>query len=153
MPFGHSRFCKCDPIGSLNDYSCSPPGVGAVSVVSSALLFLCFLAEGLAEDSADDSALVDFSMLVAFSPLVDFFELLVLELDGLPVASAAAPVLELALRVALVGEALALAAAEAVAAAVADAVALGEALAEADALGEALAIGDALMPAVALGEA
>jgi hypothetical protein len=43
------------------------------------LLFLCelFLPEGLADDSA----------LVAFSPLVDFFELFVLELDGLPVVS------------------------------------------------------------------
>src|SRR5256885_6072916 len=149
MPFEHSRFCKCDPIGSLNDYSCSPSGVGAVSVAPSVLLFLCFLAEGLAEDSADDSAVVDFSALVAFSPLVDFFELLVLELDGLPVASAAAPVLELALCVALVGEALA--PAEVVAAA--DAVALGEALAETVALGEALAMGDALILAVALGEA
>jgi hypothetical protein len=153
MPFGHSRFCKCDPIGSLNDYSCSPPGVGAVSVAPSVLLFLCFLAEGLAEESA----LVDFSALVAFSPLVDFFELLVLELDGLPVSSAAVPVLEVALCVALVGEALALAAAEAVAAAVADAVALGEALAETVALGEALAetvaLGEALIPAEALGEA
>jgi hypothetical protein len=117
------------------------------------LLFLCelFLLEGLAEDSADDSALVDFSVLVAFSPLVDFFELFVLELDGLPVVSAADPVLVLAPRVALEGDALALAAAEAVGAAVA----LGEALAEADALGEALAVGDALIPtdALALGEA
>jgi hypothetical protein len=113
------------------------------------LLFLCFLPEGLAEDSADDSALVDFSVLVAFSPLVDFFELFVLELDGLPVVSAAGPVLVLAPRVALVGDALALASAEAVA----DALALGEALAEADALGEALAVGDALTPADALGEA
>jgi hypothetical protein len=150
---GIPAFADATPIGSLNVYSCSPPGVGAVSVASSVLLFLCFLAEGLAEDSADDSALVDFSALVAFSPLVDFFELLVLELDGLPVASAAAPVLELALCVALVGEALALAAAEAVAAAVADAVALGEALAEAVALGEALAVGEALIPTDALGEA
>jgi hypothetical protein len=47
------------------------------------LLFLCelFLLEGLADDSAEDSALV------AFSPLVDFFELFVRELDGLPAVS------------------------------------------------------------------
>jgi hypothetical protein len=108
------------------------------------LLFLCFLPEGLAEDSADDSALVDFSVLVAFSPLVDFFELFVLELDGVPVVSAEDPVLVLAPRVALVGDALALASA--------DALALGEALAEVDALAEALAVGDALTPADALGE-
>ena len=46
------------------------------------LLFLCelFLPEGLADDSAEDSALV------GFSALVDFFEAFVLE--GLPVVSA-----------------------------------------------------------------
>ena len=75
MPFGHSRFNKCDPIGSLNNYSCSPPGVGAVSVPS-VRVFLCelFLPEGLADDSAEDSV-----------PVV-FFELFVV--DGLPVVSA-----------------------------------------------------------------
>lgn len=102
---------------------------------------MCFLPEGLAEDSADES------------PVVDFFELFVLELDGLPVVSAAAPLLVLAPRIALVGDVLALAlgAAEAVA----DAVALGETLAAADALGEAVAAGDALIPtdALAFGEA
>jgi hypothetical protein len=131
------------------------------------LLFLCelFLPEGLADDSAEDSALV------AFSPLVDFFELFVLELDGLPVVSGEdspvvpcvvwsalcraeagdVPVLAFVPCVALPGDALSLAAAEAVAAAVA----LGEALAEADALGVMLAAGDALIPtdALALGEA
>ena len=54
----------------------------------SVLVFLCelFLLEGLADDSAEGSSLVDFSALVAFSPLVDFFEPFVLEL---PVVSAA----------------------------------------------------------------
>ena len=151
MLFGHSRFCKCDSVGSLDDYSCSPSGVGAASVAPSVLLFLCelFLLEGVPDASAKDSALVDFSALVAFCPLVDFFELFVLELDGLPVVSAADPVLALAPRVALVGDTLALAAAEAVA----DAVALGEALTDADPLGEALAVGDSLIPTDALGEA
>lgn len=67
--------CKYDSIRSLNNYSCSPPGVALVSAPS-VLLFLCelFLPEGLADDSADDSA------------LVDFFELFAL--DGLPVVSA-----------------------------------------------------------------
>ena len=120
------------------------------------LFFLeLFLSEGL--DSADDSALVDFSALVAVSPLLDFFELLVLELDGLPVVSVAdsslapfgvVPALVLGLRVAL-GDALALAVAEAVAAAVA----LGEGVAEADALGDAVAAVDVLVPTDALGEA
>jgi hypothetical protein len=151
MLFGHSRFYKCDPVGSLNDYSCSPSGVGAVSVAPSVLLFLCelFLLEGVPDVSAEDSALVDFSALVAFSPLVDFFELFGLELAGLSVVSAADLVLALAPRVALVGDVLALAAAEAVA----DAVALGEALANADALGEALAAGDSLVPTDAVGAA
>ena len=121
----------------------------------SVLLFLCelFLLEGLPDVSTEDSALVDFSALVAFSPLADFFELFVLEPDGLPVVSAADPVLVLAPRVALLGDALALALAAAEA--VADALALGEAVAEADALGEALAVGDGLIPtdALALGEA
>ena len=121
----------------------------------SVLLFLCelFLLEGLPDVSGEDSALVDFSALVAFSPLADFFELFVLEPDGLPVVSAADPVLVLAPRVALLGDALALALAAAEA--VADALALGEAVAEADALGEALAVGDGLIPtdALALGEA
>jgi hypothetical protein len=45
------------------------------------------LPEGLADDSAEDSALVDFSALLAFSPLVDFFELFVLD-DGVPALSA-----------------------------------------------------------------
>jgi len=152
MPLGHSRFfCKRDPIGSLNDYSCSPPGVGAVSVAPSVLVFLweLFLPEGLGEDSADSS-------------LVDFLELFLLELDGLPVVSPAdssvvpcgdsepalwrvevepgvVPAFD---RGALLGDALALATAEAVA----DALALGAALAEADSLGDALAAGDALIP-------
>ena len=71
-------------------YSCSPPGVGSVSVAPSVLVFLCelFLLEGVPDVSAEDSALVDFSALVAFSPLVDFFELFVLELDGLVALSA-----------------------------------------------------------------
>jgi hypothetical protein len=104
-------------------------------VASSVLLFLCelFLLEGVPDVSGEDSALVDFS-----AP-ADFFELFVLELDGLPVVSAADPVLALAPRVALLGDALALAAAEAVA--------------DAAALGEALAVGDALIPTDALGEA
>jgi len=53
------------------------------------VVFLCelFLFEGLAEDSAEDSALVDFSALVAFSPLVDFFEPFVLD-DDVPALSA-----------------------------------------------------------------
>jgi len=114
-------------------------------VAPSVLLFLCelFLFEGLPDVSAEDSALVD------FSALADFFELFVLEPDGLPVVSAADPVLVLAPRVALLGDALALALAAAEA--VADALALGEA----DALGEALAVGDGLIPtdALALGEA
>ena len=69
-------------------YSCSPPGVGSVSVAPSVVLFFfeLFLPEGLADVSAEDSVLVDFSALVAFSPLVDFFEPFVL--DGLPVVSA-----------------------------------------------------------------
>jgi hypothetical protein len=56
-------------------YSCSPPGVGAVSAPSG-LIFLCefFLPEGVADDSAEDSV------------PVDFFELFVV--DGLPVVSA-----------------------------------------------------------------
>lgn len=107
--------------------------------------------EGFGEDSADDSS------------VVDFFELFLLELEGLPVVSLAdSPVVscadsESALwrvevepgvvpafeRDALLGDALALAAAEAVA----DALALGAALAEADSLGDALAAGDALIPA------
>ena len=51
----------------------------------SVLVFLCelFLLEGVAEDSADDSALVD------FSALPDFLELFVPELDGLPAVSPA----------------------------------------------------------------
>jgi hypothetical protein len=120
-------------------------------VAPSLLLFLCelFLLEGVPDVSAEDSALVDFSALVAFSPLVDFFELFVLELDGLSVVSAVDLFLAPEPRVALVGDALALAAAEAVA----DTVALGEALADADALGEALAVGDSLIPTDALGEA
>jgi len=75
MPFRHSRFHKYDPVGSLNNYSCSPPGVGAVSAPSG-LIFLCefFLPEGVADDSAEDSV------------PVDFFELFVV--DGLPVVSA-----------------------------------------------------------------
>jgi len=62
------------PIRPLSNYSCSPPGVGAVSLPS--VLFLCelFLPEGLAEDPAEDSA------------LVDFFEAFLL--DGLPVVFA-----------------------------------------------------------------
>jgi len=57
-------------------------------VAPSVLVFFfeLFLLEGLADDSAEDSSLVDFSALVAFSPLVDFFEPFVL---GLPVVSAA----------------------------------------------------------------
>ena len=127
----------------------------------SVLLFLCelFLLEGLADVSAEDSALVDFSALVAFSPVVDFFELLLLELEEPPVVSVAdsslapfgvAPALELGLRVAL-GDAAA--PAVAVAEAVAAAVALGDAVAEAVALGDALAVGDALTPVAGLGEA
>jgi len=63
-------------------YSCSPPGVGAVSAAPSVLLFLCelFLLEGVPDVSAEDSALV------GSSALVDFFEAFVL--DGLPVVSA-----------------------------------------------------------------
>jgi hypothetical protein len=117
------------------------------------LLFLCelFLLEGLPDVSAEDSVLADF-----FEPFV---------LDGLPVASAAdsslvpfviwsplwrgetgdVSVLALPLRVALLGEALALAAAEAVA----DVLALGEA----DAAGVMLAAGDALISGAAFGEA
>ncbi len=70
-------------------YSCSPPGVGSVSVAPSVLLFLCelFLLEGVPDVSAEDSALVDFSALVAFSPLVDFFEPFVLD-DEVPALSA-----------------------------------------------------------------
>ena len=125
------------------------------------MLFLCelFFPEGLADVSAEDSVLVD------FSALLDFFELLV---DGLlPVSDAGdssptvlfvvssplrrgetgdAPVLAFPPRVALEGEALALAAAEAVAAAVA----LGAVLAEAFGAGDMLAAGDALIPADAL---
>src|SRR2546423_12995262 len=88
MLFGHSRFRQRGPIRPLNDYSCSPPGVGAVSVAPSVLVFFfeLFLLEGLVDDSAEGSSLVDFSALVAFSPLVDFFEPFVL--DGLPVVSA-----------------------------------------------------------------
>jgi hypothetical protein len=103
----------------LRNYSCSPPGVGAVSAPS-VLVFLCelFLVEGLADDSAADCVVVD------FSALEDFVEAFLLEVDGLPVVSAGeAPVF---VRVALFGEALALGAAEAVAAAVA----LGEAVAD-----------------------
>ncbi len=61
-----------------NHYSCSPPGVGAVSAPS-VLVFLCelFLPAGLPDVSAEDS------VLAGFSALVDFFELFVL--DGLPV--------------------------------------------------------------------
>ena len=44
--------------------------------------FELFLLEGLSDVAPEDSGLVD------FSALVDFFELLVLELDGLPVVSA-----------------------------------------------------------------
>jgi len=66
---------------SLNSYSCSPPGVGAVSDPSVLFFFELFLLEGLADVSAADSVLVDFSAPVAF------FELLVLERDGLPVIS------------------------------------------------------------------
>jgi hypothetical protein len=75
MPFGHRRFGKCDPIGTSNNYSCSPPGVGAVSAPS-VLVFLCelFLPEGLADDSAE------------YSVPVDFFELFVV--DGLLLVSA-----------------------------------------------------------------
>ena len=81
------------------------------------LVFLCelFLPEGLADVLAEDSALV------AFSPLVDFFELLCRgETGDAPVFAFASP------NVALPGDALALAAADALADA--DAVALGEAL-------------------------
>ena len=64
-------------------YSCSPPGVGDVSVAPSVLVFLCelFLLEGVPDVSAEDSALV------AFSPLVDFFEPFVLD-DEVPALSA-----------------------------------------------------------------
>lgn len=115
------------------------------------LLFLCelFLLEGLPDVSAEDSVLVDF-----FEPFV---------LDGLAVASAAdsslvpfviwsplwrgetgdVSVLALPARVALLGEALALAAGEA------DSLTL----AEADAPGVMLAAGDALISGAAFGEA
>jgi len=49
--------------------------------------FELFLLEGVPDVSAEDSALVDFSALLAFSPLVDFFEVLVLD-DGVPALSA-----------------------------------------------------------------
>jgi len=49
--------------------------------------FELFLLEGVPDVSAEDSALVDFSALLAFSPLVDFFELFVLD-DGVPALSA-----------------------------------------------------------------
>lgn len=53
----------------------------------SVLLFLCelFLLEGVPDDSAEDASVLDFSVLDAFSPLVDFFELFV----ELPVVAAA----------------------------------------------------------------
>ena len=104
--------------GPLRNYSCSPPGVGAVSAPSVLFLRELFLVEGPADDSAADCVVVD------FSALEDFVEAFLLEVDGLPVVSAGeAPVF---VRVALFGEALALGAAEAVAAAVA----LGEAVAD-----------------------
>ena len=108
MPFGHSRFDKCDPTGSLNNYSCSPPGV-EVGSAPSLRLFLCepFLPDGLAPVSAEDAELVE---LVAFSVLLDFFDFFVV---GAPPLLAAR-------------DALALAAGEAVAAALGEAVADGD---------------------------
>jgi hypothetical protein len=110
------------------------------------LVFLCelFFPEGLDDDSADDSALVDFSV------LVDFFELFVGEgeLEG---SARDAPLVPC-------GDALDLARAPEVdllgtlALAAAEAVALGEAVAEAVSLGDAVAAGEVFTEADALGE-
>lgn len=85
MPERHSRSRKFGATWPQNNYSCSPPGVGAVSAPS-VLLFSCelFLLEGVPDDSAADSVPVD------FSALTDFFELFILELDGLPLPAAGA---------------------------------------------------------------
>jgi hypothetical protein len=123
MPFGHSRFDKCDPTGSLNNYSCSPPGV-EVGSAPSVRLFLCepFLPDGLAPVSGKDAELVE---LVAFSALLDFFEFF--ELGAPPLLSAGdAPAVAPA---ALLGDALALAPGEPVAAALGEAAADGDVVA------------------------
>lgn len=163
MPFRHSRFHKATQ-WSLNNYSCSPPGVGTVSDSLVLFFFELFLPEGLSPVSAGDSEVAP----VALSALVDFFEPLAPEVDGLPVVSAGdsvpapcvasvPPLCRVEVppgevppfaRPALLGDALAVAGAEAVAAAVA----LGEAVAGAPVVGVILADGAALMPTLAPGE-
>jgi len=84
VPFGTFPLSKHAAITPLNNYSCSPPGVGAVSDSVALFFFELFLPEGLAPVSSEDSEVVE---PVAFSPLLDFFELFVLEPDLVPVGS------------------------------------------------------------------
>jgi hypothetical protein len=97
MPFSTFPPSKNTAIAPLNHYSCSPPGVGAVSDSVVPFFFELFLPEGLSPVSAEGSEVVE---PVAFSALLDFFELFVLEPDlpavvssevSLPVASVDSP--------------------------------------------------------------